>query len=225
MTTGADPDEREQDTLLAVERWLAVQDEVVRGVAHAMSNRVATISAGLWMLGETGAAPATSLAALHAEVDRLEQLLVQLRLLPRETAAAEPLLAADSARAAVALHEHHGELRNVPCVIDDPGSVPPARAIPQALLHALLVALNAAKQAALVGDTAILRLRGEDDVVRFIATVASASESPDAGDGRFELEARAADRLLQGSGGRARAHATGVIVEVPTLAATRRSRT
>lgn len=222
-TSRADSIASNRDTM-ALECWQAIQDEIVRGVAHAMSNRVATISAGLYMLGETGHASSTSISALHGEVDLLEQLLQQLRQLPRDTATVEPLLASDSARAALALHDHHGEFRNVPCDIDDPGTVPPARAVPQALLHALLVALTAARSAAANGERAVLQLRGEDDVVRFIATVAGRDDIVDTTRDRFRTEADAITRLLRDSGGRGVTHANGCVVEVPTLAASRRPR-
>ena len=126
----------------ALERFRAIQDEIVRGIAHAMSNRVASLSAGLYVLGENGTASAASVGALQSELDRMEQLLVQLRMLPAEHVPVEPLLASESALTAVALHAHHGELRNVSCVVEDAGNVPPARAEPHALLHALLVAIT-----------------------------------------------------------------------------------
>ena len=207
----------------ALERLRAIQDEIVRGVAHAMSNRVASLSAGLYVLGEHGNVSAASVAALQSELDRMEQLLVQLRLLPRENIPAEPLLALDSARTAVALHEHHGELRNVTCDVQDIGTVPPARAEPHALLHALLVAINAAKESAGSGNARLV-LDTEDDVVRFTATSDMSKADITADDSAFSAEGIIANWLIAPCGGRAYAIATGCVVEVPTLASTRRPR-
>ena len=209
----------------ALERFRAIQDEIVRGIAHAMSNRVASLSAGLYVLGENGTASAASVGALQSELDRMEQLLVQLRMLPAEHVPVEPLLASESALTAVALHAHHGELRNVPCVVEDAGNVPPARAEPHALLHALLVAITAAKQSAQVSGagTARLVLNVAGDAIRFIATAGSGDDvTPD--DSVFAVEARAAHWLVAPSDGRAYAIATGCVVEVPTLASTRKPR-
>ena len=206
-----------------LERLRAIHDEIVRGVAHAMSNRVASLSAGLYVLGEHGTASATSVAALQSELDRMEQLLTQLRMIPRENIPAEPLLALDSARTAVALHEHHGELRNVTCDVQDIGAVPPARAEPQALLHALLVAINAAKQSAGSGNARLV-LDTEHDIVRFTATSDMSNPDITADNTTFAAEATAANWLVAPSGGRAYAIATGCVVEVPTLASTRRPR-
>jgi nitrogen-specific signal transduction histidine kinase len=211
----------------AIERLRVIQDEIVRGIAHAMSNRVASLSAGLFMMGEHGTANAASVAALQSELDRMEQLLVQLRMLPRENVPVEPLLASESALTAVALHAHHGALRNVICVVDDDGKVPPARAEPNALLHALLVAITTAKQAMASGangaDPVRLMLRDANDVVRFIAT-SDADAGIDVDDSVFAIEAAAANWLVSNSGGRAFPIATGCVVEIPTLASTRRPR-
>lgn len=213
----------EHQLTAALERLRAIQDEIVRGVAHAMSNRVASLSAGLYMLGEQRNAPATAVGALQSELDRMEQLLLQLRMLPRENVPAEPLLALESARTAVALHEHHGELRSVTCDVEDVGKVPPARAEPQALLHALLVAINSAKQSADSGKARVV-LDTVNDVVRFIATSDTSNTDITEDNSTFSIEAAAANWLVAPSGGRAYAIATGCVVEVPTLASTRRLR-
>jgi nitrogen-specific signal transduction histidine kinase len=206
--------------LRALVRWMSIHDELVRGVAHAMSNRVATLSANVWLMSQGGQRGTDVIATLQSEIERLEELLIQLRILPNGDAALEPLLAIDSARTAVSLHAHYGALRNRPCAIDDPGSIPPARAEPQALVHALLVAITAAREAAGREGRAVLRLRSEGDFVQFVATV-DGEKVVDGGSQRFALDALAAEQLLVGSGGRARSHAHGCTVEVPTLASSR----
>jgi len=208
--------------LRAQARWMSIHDDLIRGIAHAMSNRVATLSANVWMMSQGGQRGTDAAAVLQSEIERLEELLVQLRILPKGDAAPEPLLAIDSARTAVSLHAHHGNLRNQPCTIDDPGSVPPARAEPQALVHALLVAMTAAREAAGREGRAVVRLRSDGDYVQFVATV-DGKDVVDRGDQRFALDALAAAQLLAASGGRARSHAYGCVVEVPTLASSRRT--
>ncbi len=218
----------------AAECWLSTQNEIVRGIAHAMSNRVATLSANLYLLDESTVQQ--KVTAMNSELDRLEQLLHQLRQLPGDSAAAEPLLAADSARTAVALHMHHEGFRQHECEVDDSGSIAPVRAVPSALLHALLVALTAAATCARDGGNVqtVLRLRNHDDVVHFIATAETDTATSEAvrddvaraavGNerGTFFTEAETITWLLRETGGRGIANDRGCIVEIPTLAAFRR---
>lgn len=202
----------------ALHRWLEIQGELLRGVAHAMSNRIGTLSAGLFML-DSNRDNTRAVDALRAEVERLEGLLLQLRQLPRAPESLEPMLATDVARNAIELHSHHGDLRHVSCTLEDPGAVPPVRADPQALLHALLVAITAAKQAATT-DTVSLRLSSNDDYVTFNATAGD----NDMTDSRFSVEAAAITELLApATSVRATAHSNGCKFEVPTLAASRRA--
>ncbi len=97
------------------ERWLAIHDELLRGIAHTLSNRVATISVVAYMLGVDGADVGQQAGTLQGETERLEELLHGLRALSRsESAIAEPLMPMDAVRAALALHVHHADLRDVP---------------------------------------------------------------------------------------------------------------
>jgi signal transduction histidine kinase len=211
------------ELIAATTRWHVIQDELVTGIAHALSNRVGALSAGIFMLGESDTHSAKALAGLQSEVDLMEQLLVQLRLLRREDAGPEPLVPGDSVRTAVALHEHFGSFRSIRCTIEETPDVPPVRVVPQHFIHALLVAITAAKQAASDAQGALVRMEGDGDVVRITATI-SGDERADELDTRFAVDALAANELLASSRGRAFAHANGCVIEVPTLASTRRSR-
>src|SRR5205085_2142994 len=133
----------------AAERWLKIHDELLRGLAHALSNRVATIDAATYMLALDGADVQGQSATLRGEIERLEALLNAMRLLPRQAdALAEPFMPGDAIQAALTLIEHHGELRDLQCDVVTQGDVPPVFTDPQALQHALLVAIAAAGRAA-----------------------------------------------------------------------------
>jgi hypothetical protein len=211
------------DTIEAsvVEHWLSIHDELLRGIMHSMSNRIATISAGVWVIGEAGvAAHADSVRSLQGEVDQMEQLLIQLRMLPRQSEPVlEPLLPHESVKTAIALHEHHSDFRNIERWIVDAESVKPARADPHALLHALLVAINVACEAAQDSRIAVT-IRSDDEYVTFTAT-GDVVDNAIIADDRFDISARSAEWLLRGSRGRASSHRFGCTVAVPTLAFSR----
>ena len=57
------------------ERWLSIHDELLRAMAHAVSNRLATISAVASLLEAGGTADARLLEGLRTESERLEGLL------------------------------------------------------------------------------------------------------------------------------------------------------
>ncbi|MDQ6612416.1 MAG: hypothetical protein M3Y64_08280, partial [Gemmatimonadota bacterium] len=99
-------------------RWLAVHDELLRGITHALSNRIATVSASSYLFEQGDVQIEHVSDALRVEAERLEKLLQQLRLLPgRPDAMPEPLTANDACAAAAALHAHHLELGDCACDI------------------------------------------------------------------------------------------------------------
>jgi hypothetical protein len=219
------------------ERWLAIHDELLRGIAHALSNRVATMSVVTFMLDAPGADVGRQADALRGETEQIEALLMAMRALPRGIdGGAEPMIAGDAVRGALALHAHHGELRDVPCEVVTEGDVPPVLADPQALLHAVVAALTAARRhAASRGTGARLTVRGTADRVQLVAGIDGETLEPidagapggDAGidatiDAATEADAAAARWLLQEDGGHAIARPAGLLLELPTLQAARR---
>jgi len=129
-------------------RWLAIHDELLGGLTHALSNRIATISAVAHMIELAHQSDERATHMLRVETDQLENLLQLLRLLPRrDRCEAEPIMASDAARSAIALHTFYPTLREIACelVVDD--NLAPAWADPSALQHAIVVALNVAKRA------------------------------------------------------------------------------
>jgi hypothetical protein len=124
------------------EGWEPVGDALLRGLNHALSNRVGTIGGVAAMLtpGDTTSPPLV--AALQSEAERLDELLRLYRALPMPIErGAEPVHVPDVVASAVKLHAHHAELRHVPVrVVADPEALP-VRVAPHALLRAVLLLL------------------------------------------------------------------------------------
>lgn len=207
-------------------RWLSVHDDLLRGLAHAFSNRVATVSAIAALLDPSRLPDERVLAGLRTDTDRLEALLEQLRQLPRRADAdLEPLMPGDCVRAALALFEHHPGYRDVRVTVIAGDDMQPVRTDPMALQHALCVALSAACRVGMGGDSHAavrLALAVEGDVVRIeVSTDGSTGEGDEA---ELALDVGAIDWLLATSHGRGRASPYGCLIELPTLQASRRTR-
>lgn len=135
--------------------WAAEQAALVRGLAHALSNRVGTVVAVGGMLAPDAPAPAMVVGMLQDEGGRMEELLALMRLVAGEADESpdpEPIHLPDIVTPVVALHGHHPALRDVPVKVEPDPDAPPVRARYGGFVRALLVLLSAAKA-------------GEDDVV------------------------------------------------------------
>lgn len=210
------------------ERWLSVHDDLLRGLAHAFSNRVATIAAIAALFDPSRVPDERVLSGLRIDADRLNGLLEQLRQLPRRAEAdLEPLMPVDCVRAALALFEHHPEYRDMRCTLIVADDVQPVRADPAALQHALCVALVAACRASAGGGGSAgaairVALSTEGDVVRIELSTDGSTGAGDAGE--LAIDAGAIDWLLARSKGRGHAYPYGCLIELPTLQASRRTR-
>lgn len=206
----------------AAARWLAIHDQLLRGITHALTNRIATIGAAAYMLEYNDVPVEQTIESLRSETERMDGLLQQLRQLPeRPGADGEPMTVDDACANAVKLHAHHGELRDFECDVEIGADVYPVWAEPQSLLHAMLVALTAAKRNSTPGSRPLIQASGDVNVVRiqFIAR----DVVPDTGM-LNAADAAAAGWLLGAGGGTARALDNGCEIEVPTLLAVRRAR-
>ncbi len=125
--------------------WTAARDAVLRGLVHALSNRVGTVVAvgGLLEHG-SGALAAT---VLGGESERLETLVQQFRLVTADpfgdAVAPEPVLVPDACADAIALHALAGDGRERVISTAYEEALPPALVSRAGLLHALLVLLAA----------------------------------------------------------------------------------
>ena len=124
-----------------------IRDGILRGVAHALSNRVAALS-GVAGLVDFGNLPADRLArALGSEVSQLGHLVELLRLLPSDARPrGEAIELKTLLPAVIALHALHADLREIPCTIRHDGDAHPVHLGRSAFVHAVLVLLDAAKR-------------------------------------------------------------------------------
>ena len=124
--------------------WATVLDQLLLGVTHNISNRVATLAGVSDILSGDSTIPPV-LRALADEVPRLEEGIRLLRLLAvPEDEGEEALEATRVADDAISLAQLHPACRNVSFQIEGRRDVPPVVARPTALTHELVVALAAA---------------------------------------------------------------------------------
>ncbi len=206
------------------ERWLELQNELLLGLTHALSNRIATVSAAAYMLEHEDMSCQEAAASLRTETERMDALLQLLRLLPAHVdSRVEPVAPMDIVEQAVALHEHHPDLRDVAVAVTRPADVLPVLVDPHAFLRAVLLALTAAKRSAfprMIGVT--LDVSGDPEVVRVSISPETAGHSVDSA--RDSIDAAAADScLLSAHGSAAPRKEGGATLTLPTLLAARRA--
>lgn len=216
----------------------ALRDAILRGMAHALSNRVAALG-GINGLADPGQIWTERLSkALHDEARRLEDILRLMRLMPNDGRGApgavelQPLIPD-----VIALHAYHSALLQVECAaVYDRETMPVYANRPQ-LVHALLLAIDEAKRHARArGGRVSVSYGGDAERVSIrVATEPStappakaAAAEPSAGDfsvAATERALRAGIAHVGGSPGIAVAESDGELrieLTVPTLAAGRR---
>jgi signal transduction histidine kinase len=205
-------------------RWLELQDELLRGVTHALSNRIATVSAAAYMLEHGDMSCQEAAASLRRETERMDALLQLLRLLPaHDDSSFEPVAPIDVVEQAVALHEHHPDLRDVTVTVTQQENVLPVLVEPHAFMQAMLLALTSAKRTAfprMIGVT--LDVSGDADMVCITVAPEAGGHAVDAT--RAAIDAAAADCcLLSAHGSAAPRDDGGATLTLPTLPAARRA--
>lgn len=117
-------------------------DGLLRGLNHALSNRINTLNTLLAVLQEHEGADREIVDALAKEEVRFEELLRLYRLMPMDMGAErEPMVLVDPVKDAVLLFAHHLDVRMLQCTVDGVESAPPVRSRRQALTLAILVLL------------------------------------------------------------------------------------
>ncbi len=188
--------------------WAAARDAALRGLVHALSNRVGTVAAVAGMLD--GAPPpesvGTAARVLAGEGERLEALLALFRLATADPfgddAAPEPLHVPELLAEAAALAGYAAP--DAAFRADAAPDVRPAVASRAALAQALVAAA-----AACGGAEVVLAAAPAGAAVRLTVGPAGGAAAADA--------AGAAAWLLAASGGWAAAGDGGVVVTVPAL--------
>ena len=199
--------------------WAAIADSLIGGIAHALSNRIATLAAlGELMRMDNDASEGATM--LRQETGRLEALVRSLRLLGNEAGtSAEPLELREVLEQSVALHRYHRDLRDVEVEVDATERVMPVRIERRRATHALLMLLaEAAAMATTREQRVLVRLSGDDSSVRL--TFAVPGDGPDT-DSPSDTLLDAARALIEASGGVIEDGASSMVLELPALGAVR----
>jgi hypothetical protein len=126
--------------------WLALSDDLLGGLVHALNNRVTALSvcAELAALGDR---QMLGEGVLAAEVARLQRASALIGLLPAR-GHPEALEIAAVLDDALSIHANHPRMRTVECSVRSDGDVQPVRAPRWAMLRLLLIMVDAAKASA-----------------------------------------------------------------------------
>jgi hypothetical protein len=126
----------------------AVSDELIAGIHHALNNRVGALGAIAQVLAEEMRPEHPLRTALVREVDRLQQTVRSLALLPEGQNIAEPVLLSECFRGLMEIYGYHHAARDIPCHVESAADLLPVWAPPARLMHVLLALLITAAEAA-----------------------------------------------------------------------------
>lgn len=151
--------------------WLALSDDLLAGLVHALNNRVTALGVCAELAG-LGDEQMLDGGLLQAEVERLQKASALVALLPAR-GHAEALEIGPVLHDAVAIHAHHPRMRAVECAVEITDAPQPVRAPRWALLRLLLIMVDAAKAGAEEArrGSAVVRLSGEPGAVLVRAVV------------------------------------------------------
>lgn len=152
--------------LEGLEEWLALVDQVLQGVHHALNNRIGSISAVVELLQLSDAPDMPDLngaKTLESDLSRLVECNRVLRLLPYDRhSGEEPLILDDVLADVLAIHRFIHEVRDLPVTIVPVRFVEPVRCERSALLQVLTLLLAEVKRLA-KDATSVVRAMTESD--------------------------------------------------------------
>lgn len=192
----------------ALSEWSQHVESVMRGIAHALNNRAAALSAVIELAREPDEDPASTSSILSSELERVLALAEVVRSVGVPRSGTEAFSPRDAATEALAVLQLHAEQRDHPIAIDA-ATAPPTR-VPRWMFVRSLIALGAAAASSAGAAIRITVLEdGEWLVVRVDGASAACAElSPYAA----ELSRAMGGEPLEGQCG----------FRLPTLAALRR---
>jgi nitrogen-specific signal transduction histidine kinase len=179
--------------------WSSVSEALVRGLAHALSNRIATIGTIAELLRVGGDDPAAMSEMLGVETSRLEDLLEQMRALSaRQSGRLEAMRLSDAVAGAMAMHSYHPERRSIAMTVEPGDESRPVLGDALRLQRELLLLLDAATHAALSHASRAVRVRfglqGRVGVVRvLVGGGAEAGALPECAPGTIALSVEESD--------------------------------
>ncbi|MFL5617862.1 MAG: hypothetical protein ACJ79A_05630 [Gemmatimonadaceae bacterium] len=147
--------------------WRTISEELLKGLVHALNNRVAALSAFV-ELAKLGDEQEDPLTVLPTEIVQLHRVNALFGLLPQRSVEAEPLELRAVLDDAVRLHEHHPRFRGGQVSLTFEGAPGAVRAPRWALVHAMVMLVHAAKREAgseRDGGAAAIRVHGDEETV------------------------------------------------------------
>jgi hypothetical protein len=165
----------EQDAALT--EWLALSEALLRGLVHALNNRLTAISAFV-ELAVAGDEEFAVQRVLPAELARLQDVGGLFRLLVGNEGAPEAMELGPVLEDALALHVQNPTLRGVRCAVVRAGASPTVRVPRWALLRLLLVMLESGKRAAEAAKRETTTLRVESDEAWVTLRIEGSALSP-----------------------------------------------
>lgn len=190
--------------------WRTISEDLLKGLVHALNNRVAALSAFV-ELAKLGGEDEDPLTVLPLEIAQLHRVNALFGLLPQRGAEPEPLELRAVLDDALRLHEHHPRFRGETVSLTYEGAAGAVRAPRWALMRAMVMLVHAAKREAgsAHGRGAAIRVRGDDTTIA--VRVATSESAPE------DLEALAAQ-----CGGRITRTSDELVLTMPSLRELRR---
>ena len=148
----------------ASDDWRTISEDLLKGLVHALNNRVAALSAFV-ELAKLGGEEEDPLAVLPGEIAQLHRVNALFGLLPRRGSEPEPLELRAVFDDALRLHEHHPRFRGEAVSVAYDGAPGAVRALRWALLRTMVMLVHAAKKKAGSGRAAAIRVHGDDTTI------------------------------------------------------------
>jgi hypothetical protein len=145
----------------ALREWSHTVESVMRGIAHALNNRAAALSAVIELSRDPTDDPSVTGSILGGELERVQGLGAVINTLGQPRAGTEAFAPSDAAEEAIEVLKLHGQLRDRTITIDA-SSTPPTRA-PRWMFVRSLIALAVAGSRGLLASTSKLSITVAED--------------------------------------------------------------
>ena len=126
--------------------WAVLFEELLRGLVHAMNNRITALSAFAELASLDG--EPLEVPMLRQEVTRMHSACSLVALLASRRPDAEAIEVRPLLEHALAIHAHHPRMRSVPCSAEEMTVLAPVRVPRWCLLRLMLLLIDMAKRAA-----------------------------------------------------------------------------
>jgi hypothetical protein len=166
-------DTRDEETpelsAAALREWSHTVECVMRGIAHALNNRAAALSAVIELARDPTDDPVATSSILGSELERVQALGAAIRSMGKPRAGEEAFAPRDAAEEALEVLKLHAEQRER-TITFDASSAPPTR-VPRWMFVRSLIALAVAGSRGLLASTTNLRITIVEDGDSIVASV------------------------------------------------------